>query len=189
MRITNRLAARAARVDVHQPGSFFGGTLAAVEWYARTYYSYFDHWRSAGYFVGKDQTVINGIMLMHPDRFVTVWNRDPNAPGARAPRDALNGFLGYCFDPWQVLMRSTICADNVLGRFYYIFYLAREDEKERMNDMWVAEWHWDFWNDRDPCRDTRALSAHAVLKFAFGQNWRPPNPVLKIPDESQSWVR
>ncbi|KZV95188.1 hypothetical protein EXIGLDRAFT_672383 [Exidia glandulosa HHB12029] len=151
-------------------GSFFGGSMAAVDWYARTYYAYFNHWRAAGHFVGKDQTLMNGIMLMYPDRFATVWNRDPNAPKARSPRDTREGLLGYCFDPW----------------YYFIFYLAREDEKERMNAIWSEEWHWDFWRTREACRDTRALSAHSVLKATFGQGWRPPNPTLQIPDNP--WV-
>ncbi|EJD40891.1 hypothetical protein AURDEDRAFT_39702, partial [Auricularia subglabra TFB-10046 SS5] len=113
-------------------GSFFGGSLSAVDWYARAYYTYFSHWRANGYFVGKDQTLINGLMLMYSDRFVTVWNRDFEAPAARIPKDPRIGALGYCDDPW----------------YYYLFWLAREDEKERMNAIWRKEWHWDFWAER-----------------------------------------
>ncbi|KAF6761029.1 hypothetical protein DFP72DRAFT_30509 [Ephemerocybe angulata] len=50
-------------------GSFFGGSPDAIEWYASTFYAYHDHYLSMGYFVGKDQTFINSILLLFPERF------------------------------------------------------------------------------------------------------------------------
>lgn len=58
-------------------GSFFGGSPDAIEWYASTFYAYHDHYLSMGYFVGKDQTFINSILLLFPERFITLWKRDP----------------------------------------------------------------------------------------------------------------
>ncbi|KAF9459172.1 hypothetical protein BDZ94DRAFT_1199971, partial [Collybia nuda] len=83
-------------------GSFFGGAPPALEWYTRTFYAYHDYYISTrpplsgpspghpharpatgagkeegeGYppfhFVGKDQTLINALFMMYPQRFFTV---------------------------------------------------------------------------------------------------------------------
>ncbi|KAF9498080.1 hypothetical protein BDN71DRAFT_434834 [Pleurotus eryngii] len=58
-------------------GSFFGGSPKAISWYARTFYAQHDKYLANGIFVGKDQTVINAIMFLHANKFVSVWVGQP----------------------------------------------------------------------------------------------------------------
>ncbi|KAF8161545.1 hypothetical protein B0H34DRAFT_841064 [Crassisporium funariophilum] len=90
-------------------GSFFGGTPKAIEWWARTYYTYHNHYLSLDVFVGKDHSLINALLLLFPSRFITVYPSDASAPAhlalARKPGQAPLGLCGA-------------------ERFYYQFWLA-----------------------------------------------------------------
>ncbi|KAJ3513355.1 hypothetical protein NLJ89_g2999 [Agrocybe chaxingu] len=150
--------------------SFFGGSPQAIEWYARTYYAYHDHFLSLEVFVGKDQALINALLMLFPERFLTVWAQDPDAPAHLAlnrPKDK-GGFLGQCGTE----------------RFYYQFFLSDEKTREAMQKLWVEKasrwrwWGWWRWRDTEPCRTTRVLAMKDMLKRKLGEGWNPPRRTL-----------
>ncbi|KAF9485044.1 hypothetical protein BDN70DRAFT_796517 [Pholiota conissans] len=160
-------------------GSFFGGAPAAISWYMQTFYAYHNYYLSLGLFVGKDQTLINALLLLFPDHFSTVYYRDALAPAhTRWPVllpyfDA--GFLGACGSEW----------------YYYHFFLANEEEREHMRDMWIrdeanrrawaAKWAgWIWWTERQRCRVTRSRNFEDILRDTFGNDWRPPQKLIEI---------
>jgi len=85
-------------------GSFFGGAPAAIEWYLDAFMTYTRHYMELGYFAGKDQEVINALLLLYPEHFITLFARDPRAPSS--PGQSYYGWLGYCGDPWCVSSSS-----------------------------------------------------------------------------------
>ncbi|KAF8161543.1 hypothetical protein B0H34DRAFT_841050 [Crassisporium funariophilum] len=97
-------------------GSFFGGTPKAIEWWARTYYTYHNHYLSLDVFVGNDHSLINALLLLFPSRFITVYPSDPSAPAhlalVRKPGQAPLGLCGA-------------------ERFYYQFWLAGGGSRRR----------------------------------------------------------
>ncbi|TFK26312.1 hypothetical protein FA15DRAFT_616074 [Coprinopsis marcescibilis] len=182
-------------------GSFLGGSPNAISWFSHTFYTYHDRYLSMNYFVGKDQTIFNAIMLLFPTRFVTVWNHDPLAPAISQLRTALvhnpatnpqspfgsvtakvvswlkgAAALGNCRDDW----------------YYYHFFLASEREQEAMRDLWEKEererdgekgwwWTWavseekaEWWRVNARCRATSRLGFEQVTKRQFGKEWVPP---------------
>lgn len=50
-------------------GGFFGGTRQAVSWWSNMFYETHDAMMDKGYFVGKDQTIMNYILLRHKSKF------------------------------------------------------------------------------------------------------------------------
>ncbi|KAJ7459706.1 hypothetical protein FB451DRAFT_958551, partial [Mycena latifolia] len=57
--------------------SFFGGLLRIVAW-CSMFYAYHDYYLAVGMFVGKDQTLINALLLF-PSRLIGMWLDDPLA--------------------------------------------------------------------------------------------------------------
>ena len=49
-------------------GAFYGGTAAAIAWFAPEFYATLEQYRVAGYFIGKDQNSLNAIAMRHVDR-------------------------------------------------------------------------------------------------------------------------
>ncbi|CAA7260350.1 unnamed protein product [Cyclocybe aegerita] len=150
--------------------SFFGGSPQAIDWYARTYYAYHDLFLSLEIFVGKDQALINALLMLFPERFLTVWAQDPDAPAhlsLNRPKDK-GGFLGQCGTE----------------RFYYQFFLSDNKTQEAMQRLWVEKasrwrwWGWWRWRDTEPCRTTRVLAMKDVLKRKLGEGWNPPRRTL-----------
>ncbi|KAH7107949.1 hypothetical protein BKA62DRAFT_680509 [Auriculariales sp. MPI-PUGE-AT-0066] len=145
-------------------GSLFGGSPHALEWYIDIYFTYLYYYLDMGLFVGKDQSIMNTLFVLYPERFITIWNRDPrakNSPG----QQRIYGGMGYCGDPW----------------FYYFFVMATEAERIMMNRMWQAKWRIDYWNGpRHVCRTTGILAMDDVLRVAFGKDWRPPPHRLRL---------
>jgi hypothetical protein len=163
-------------------GSFFGGKAKTIFWWENFYYTYHDYYLDQGVFVGKDQTLINGLFLLHPERIITVWHRDPAAPEAvykpDLTPDSLSGpkfyeatqeILGDCGDPW----------------YYYEFFLASWQEQEKMRAIWDSKWRFDFWKlswwtrERKSCRVTRVLAMEWLLWRPFGEMWTPPKATLE----------
>lgn len=147
-------------------GSFFGGRPSAINWWRKLYYAYHDSYLSQGVFVGKDQTLMNALMLLHPSRFITVWLADPAAPNYSLVSrlsmwwDNGEGPLGRCGSTW----------------FYYQWWLAADDEREAMRDVWGGKkwWPWGSKTEEERCRDTRVLGMAPLLRRVFGEGWNPP---------------
>ena len=153
-------------------GSFFGGPPKAIDWYTRTFYAYHDKYLSLDVFIGKDQAIANALLVLFPDRFITVWYNDPIAPAhLQLNRTVQESFLGQCDSE----------------RAYYQFWLADEGTQDRMRDMWIRKqdrWRWWGWwrpKDRMRCQSTRALAMKGVLRRPFGAGWQPPQASLVVP--------
>ncbi|KAF9047675.1 hypothetical protein BJ165DRAFT_1368597 [Panaeolus papilionaceus] len=170
-------------------GSFFGGSPRAIDWFARTFYAYHKYYLSFELFVGKDQTVINALFLLFPDRFITVYERDVSAPAFKElninnPSPNLNpipnpsdpehtGYLGQCNSEW----------------FYYQFMFADQDTREKAKKLWInkerSRWRlWGWWKSKDlrECRETRILDMKGALRKVFGDGWNGAAQSLKVPD-------
>jgi len=150
-------------------GSFFGGTPHALGWFTRVYYVYHDHYLSFDVFIGKSQALINSLLFLYPNRFITVWANEPDSSG-RSPESSTIGQ----------------CGKN--RRFYYEFWLASSTERKEMQQKWVKEasardW-WGWWKTRDatPCKTTRVLPIETMLKSKLGVDWVPPAKAVEIPD-------
>ncbi|KAF8960334.1 hypothetical protein BDZ97DRAFT_1905930 [Flammula alnicola] len=152
-------------------GSFFGGTPNTVSWWKRTFYAYHDYYLSLGLFVGKDQTLINALFLLFPERLITVWYHDPNSPahaGLIPYFDA--GYLGACGAEW----------------FYYQFWLSGRSTRDAMRESWISvlpsRWvNWEWWKNRQTCRLTGVLALKDVLQGQFGKKWKPPVRTIVVP--------
>ncbi|KAF4614672.1 hypothetical protein D9613_002550 [Agrocybe pediades] len=158
-------------------GTFFGGTPKAIDWFARTFYAYHDHYLSLEEFLGKDESLINSLFLLFPERFITVWHNDPQAPAYLAlkrtsPEDS---FLGQCGSVWH----------------YYQFWLAHPSAQTAMRNLWIRnaiKWRlWGWWRhvDRTPCQETRVLDMKDVLRRRLGAGWNAPQRVagVRIPEK------
>ncbi|KAJ7166708.1 hypothetical protein C8R46DRAFT_1271639 [Mycena filopes] len=149
-------------------GSFFGGAPTAIEWWERTFYVYHAHYLAHGLFVGKDQTLINALFLLFPERVITVWLDDPAAPQAARPSMG-RGALGSCGPEW----------------YYYQFWLARGSERRGMQRVWNAGWWW--WRAQNECRVTGVLSMRELLGRVFGVDWEPPQHTLAVSGNSSGF--
>ena len=49
-------------------GGFIGGSASAIIWWTSVFYTTIDKYRDMNFFVGKDQTVMNAIALVHANR-------------------------------------------------------------------------------------------------------------------------
>ncbi|KAF8161547.1 hypothetical protein B0H34DRAFT_857930 [Crassisporium funariophilum] len=151
-------------------GSFFGGTPKAIEWWARTYYTYHNHYLSLDVFVGKDHSLINALLLLFPSRFISVYPSDPSAPAhlalARKPGQAPLGLCGA-------------------ERFYYQFWLAGGGEQEDARERWVSRERWRVWGwwreDGVRCAVTRVVGVMDVLRGRFGEGWGPGGTRVRVP--------
>lgn len=54
-------------------GGFFGGTLASVKWWSEMFYETHNMMIEKGFFVGKDQTLMNYILLRHKSNFLVSY--------------------------------------------------------------------------------------------------------------------
>ena len=150
-----------------------------MAWWARTFYAYHDYYVSKRFFVGKDQTVFNSILVLFNDRIITVWVFDQKAPAA-------NNRLGF-----QSLKffqrRSSVLGICGLEWHYYQFWLSNRQTRDEMRKIWMDQEkepqnedpRW--WKMKMQCRFTRVLAVNALLKRSFGEDWKPPIPTLPIP--------
>lgn len=144
------------------PGSFFGGSPKTISWWSKVFYTYHDHYLHKGYFVGKDQTLINSLFLLFPSRIFGVWLNDPATRVGIPHFDS--GPLGMCGNSW----------------FYYQFFLASDEDRGMMREKWMkelegrVEWPWkgwEWWMRRQECRLTRVLWMRSALWDVFGKGW------------------
>ncbi|KZV75036.1 hypothetical protein PENSPDRAFT_647561 [Peniophora sp. CONT] len=156
--------------EIFSEGSFFGGAAPAIAHYARSFFAYHDTWMHAGRFVGKDQTLINALIFLYPTHFFGVLVNDyPAASGIPPSRTS----FGACGDSW----------------WYYQWWLAEDNERERMADLWVTPTDGESPRDIDlvysrpagsaRCRDTHLYTARQLLGKALGRWWWPPRASLE----------
>ena len=150
-------------------------------WWARTFYAYHDYYVSKRFFVGKDQTVFNSILVLFNERIIAVWGSDRKAPAADTglgfqslkffQRREDPGPLGSCGVYWH----------------YYQFWLSDRQTRDEMRQIWIdqtkepedADARW--WKMKLQCRFTRVLAVNVLLKQTFGRGWVPPVPTLPTP--------
>jgi hypothetical protein len=127
------------------------------------FYTYHDYYLfEKGFFVGKDQTVFNALFFLFPERIITVWQFDPQAPNYVG---LLDWPLGPCGSTW----------------FYYQFFFAAENDRDAMRDIWssTVSWPWSWLTD-GRCRSTRVLAVEDVLKRQFGRDWKAPRRTVDV---------
>ena len=114
-------------------------------------------------FAGKDQVVYNGLFMLYPKHFITVWQYDwryelfSNAP---------EGPLGECGGTW----------------WYYQFFLASDAERERMRRVWTPSYRI-FLKSLVPskaCRVSRVLWMDNVMRIKWGNKWQPPHTPVNV---------
>jgi len=148
-----------------ETGSFFGGSHKAITWWRQAYYAYHDYYLfNRHVFAGKDQTIFNSLFLLFPERFITVWQYDRNAPNyINMPE----GPLGKCGGTW----------------WYYQFFVASGEEQDRMRNVWnppIRNWTFQQTNKGKNCRLTRLLAMKDVIHRKFGRFWKHPIPTIDI---------
>ena len=167
------------RADSHsRPGSFFGGSPSTMAWWARRFYAYHDYYISKRLFVGKDQTLINAILVLFSERIITVWVFDPKAPAANPGLDfqsfyRRNAFLGSCGSEWH-------------NWYYYQFWLSDRQTRDGMREIWMKKERVPdhdkedakLWKMKLQCRSTRVLWLNVLLEEIFGEEWKAPIPTL-----------
>lgn len=100
-----------------------------------------------------------------------------STPGARLRvHSGIVGTSGECSSCGRVVCRLNM----PLCSRYSQFFLATEEEKRYMNELWQNEWTLKVWQSRRPCRDTRSLKAGDMLTAMFAQ-WTPPYGFMEIP--------
>lgn len=170
-------------VRAFQPlsGSFFGGKLPAIKWWASTFYELHDYYLSRDIFVGKDQNLFNTIMFIHPARILTVWPRDPLKRLDPPPplRNALDPQPNGPPEGQYVPTRKCTWA----AWYYFWYWLASDHERREMRQLMVREYDLLPFSDRakvwfkydlfrrpahGECRITKAWTFRGVLKEALG---------------------
>ncbi|KAF5371326.1 hypothetical protein D9758_004257 [Tetrapyrgos nigripes] len=172
-------------------GSFLGGPPYAVTWFRQVFYSYHNAWLARGHFVGIDQDLFSGIMLLYPHRFITSWISDPVAPAhlyTSVPEGDNLSRLGACGAQW----------------YYYEWFLSDGETRDKMRDRWlgqiqepenrIAEGNWDgWWKGSNACRLTNLLWVKKLFEREFGETWVPPQATLvnfenPKPKDDIKWV-
>lgn len=150
--------------------SLFGGMFKSIFWFERFYYAYLDHYLDRGHeSVGNGEALINSLILLHPEQFITVWHGDPASPSAvynpaTSFHDETELILGECGNP----------------RHYFQFFLSSSAEQDSNREIWNGVWNWKFWDlekwtrVKETCRMTRVLAMQWTLRRRFGDMWRSP---------------
>ena len=159
------------------PGSFFGGSPSTIAWWARTFYAYHDYYTSKNFFVGKDQTVFNSLLVLYNERIISVWVIDPEAPAANIAHDGLFEYL-------KSFLRSNYLGSCGSDWYYYQFWLSDRETRDGMRKIWLESQNARWWKTNLQCRLTRVLALSSVLKRTFGEEWKAPTPTLDTPVRS-----
>ena len=157
--------------------AFFGGTPNTVFWWERYYYAYHDYYLDKLHrFVGNAEALMNSLFFMHPERVISVWQGDPDAPLALYdPKRAFGGDTQY--------MLGECGSDPLL---YYQFFVASPTDQDANRRNWDSRWNWRFWRweewwrRREPCRLTRLLPVEWLLHRPFGEMWLVPASNLEF---------
>ncbi|TDL14974.1 hypothetical protein BD410DRAFT_684353, partial [Rickenella mellea] len=122
-------------VNQFSQASFFGGQIQAISWWEKYFYAYHDYYLREESYTGHVEPLINSLFIMHPERIITVWSGDPDAPASDGVHLSKNiGRLGDCGD----------------DETYHQFWLANEKERDQMRALWDSRWvwRWSFWRSR-----------------------------------------
>ena len=158
------------------PGSFFGGSPSTMAWWARTFYAYHDYYSSKRFFVGKDQTVFNALLVLFNERIITVWVNDPKAPAAN---------IGFSFQFLKIFYRNNFLGSCGSEWFYYQFWLSDRQTRDDMRKTWLETQDTRWWKTKlQSCRLTRVLALNALFQRTFGERWKAPVPMLATPVRS-----
>ena len=140
-------------------------------WLSHTFYSYHDHFLQLGLFAGREDSILNSILLLYPTRFITVWPRDPTslARKGQPPSILTYGSLGVCG----------------LEEYYYQWWLSDSETRDKMRSQWMSEvGKSSWWKLKVPCRLTRAIGIETVLRQTFGEDWIAPSATITKPRRS-----
>jgi len=159
-------------------GSFFGGSPDTISWWRNLYFTYHNHYLSQDSFVGKDQTLINALFLLHPKRIISVWQHDPipfpDSPESASHEHKRKGLFGR-----QGKIPLGLCGSTW---YYYQFFLASASERESMIAIWgsfspLKPWQWGWWLGKggdSRCQLGQVIAMELLLKRVFGQGWNAP---------------
>ncbi|PPR07462.1 hypothetical protein CVT26_013432 [Gymnopilus dilepis] len=167
-------------------GSFFGGSPKTIHWWSKIYYAYHNYYLSSGLFVGKDQTLINALLLLFPSRFISVYFADSEAP----QRDFLTHipFHDYGY-------RGACGSSN--GWYYYQYFMASPAERARQEEVWISQefeewwmWRWllrwfvpeRWWRRERACRLAGGENWENLATRRLGKGWEPPARRVAVPD-------
>jgi hypothetical protein len=112
--------------------------------------------------VGNDQSIINSLLLLFPERIITMWQNDPDVPDYPISSD--DAPLGPCGSL----------------QFYYQLFVASVDDLNVLRDFWKSKISWilRLWVSSQSCRLTRLLAMKDVLQRQFGYDWAPPKATI-----------
>ncbi len=145
-------ATLSAHILTSYPGSFFGGSPSAAQWWSKTFYAYHDHYLSLSYFVGKDQTVFNALFFLYPKRFIAMYFGDMPYID--------QGQYGTCGYGW----------------WHFHFWFGDEEGKKREREIWSSKlaMGWALWRGKLRCTLAPVVPMKDMLEGWFGWGWTPP---------------
>ena len=153
-----------------------------MSWWNQTFYAYHEYWLSLGYFVGIDQSVFDGLLLLFPERVITNYYYEVDSPARRGRgiwpfSDYESEYLGVCGSQW----------------FYYQFWLSNAKTREETRNLWLDTQSWwgdeswkaglrekAWWRAKESCRLTPVRPMMDLLRRKYGKDWSPPLPKLVI---------
>lgn len=73
-----------------------------MAWLSRAFYALLQEYLARDYTVRNERSIMNSLLFLHPERFITVWNRDPaTAEDDDASASSARAGLGDCGgSPW-----------------------------------------------------------------------------------------
>ena len=115
--------------------------------------------------------MFNGLFMVHPKRFITVWLLDWEY---KAFKNTPNRPLGQCGGTW----------------WYYQFFLASDSDRERMRKIWTPSYRASpkFFGrppaingeESEVCRMSRVLWMDDVMHRKWGSEWEPPHTPVDV---------
>jgi len=118
-------------------------------------------------FVGKDQNLFTSLFLLFPERFITVWQHDNQAPEYVGLTE---GPLGSCGGSW----------------WYFQFFVSGKRDQTKMRNVWSpgkpvhSKFNPTLPKTSTVCRMTRVLDMEHVIKRKHGSLWNPPRRKVDI---------
>lgn len=156
-----------------------------------------------GHFVGSAPTLFNSLLLLFPERVITVWAGDPFAPAALYHPLSTSEFphtSPHALAPKEQETRRLLGTCGGDPTKYYQFFLASDLERAHAQAAWNAQWDfsglwpgnwdwndWAFWTEdwwtrrrRESCRVTHTFAVLPLLRRLFGDWWKAPASTVSI---------